>query len=158
MKKACILSNGCPESLIDSARVRSYLKENGWQIVDDPTTADLTLCYSCAGTHANVKKSLSIVKELQDKAKDGAQVIVWGCLPKIEPEPLKQIYQGPTVGERDHYKLDEIIHAVNPIDGITANQPCSRYQKHSVWGKIYKLYPIGRRNQRRCSITAMGKC
>ena len=109
MKTACVLSNGCPESMLDSARVKLCLEENGWQTVDEPNTADLTFFYSCALTSAAVSDSLNAVKELQKKAKHDSQVIVWGCLPKIDPEPLRQIYQGPTFGESDFYKLDEII-------------------------------------------------
>lgn len=129
MKTACILSNGCPESLIDSARVRLYLEENNWQTIDDPTVADLILFYSCGSRDSKINSSLNTIKGLQKKAKRGSQVIVWGCLPKTSPEALKQVYSGPTFGESDLQKLCEIIHTVKPIDEITANQICSSYRK-----------------------------
>ena len=78
MKKACILSNGCPESMIDSTRVKLCLEENGWQTVDDQTAADLTVFYSCALTNSVVDDSLNTIKELQKKAKSDSQVIAWG--------------------------------------------------------------------------------
>lgn len=143
VKKAYVSSIGCPENLMDSARVRVYLEENGWHIVDDPTTADLILFNTCARTKYATSMSLNIFKELQQKAKDDSQVIVWGCLPKIDPEALRQVYQGPTFGERDLYQLDEIIHAVKPIAEITANEVCSRYQyrkrKRDGWETISQL-------------------
>jgi len=139
MKKACILSNGCPESLIDCARVKLYFEENGWYTTDDSTTADLILLYACALTNNSTDYSLNIVKELQEKAKHDSKVMIWGCLPKTDYESLKQIYVGPTFSESDLYKLDEIIHAQKPIDDITANEVCSRYRNSgSFWSKIYK--------------------
>ena len=139
MKKACILSNGCPESMIDSARVKLCLEKNGWQSVEDPATADLTVFYSCALTNAVVDDSLNTIKELQKSAKHDSQVITWGCLPKLNPEALKQVYQGPTFSEDDLYKFDEIIDAGTTIDEITANQVCSRYQKSGGRERIFTL-------------------
>lgn len=136
MRKACVLSNGCPESLADSARIKLCLEKNNWQIVNHQRDADLTVFYSCALTNAMVNNSLDTVKELQKKTKPGSQVIVWGCLPKVEPETLKPIYDGPTFSVSNIEKFNEIIQAVTPIDGITANELCSRYQKNSGWKKI----------------------
>jgi threonylcarbamoyladenosine tRNA methylthiotransferase CDKAL1 len=106
--------------------------------VSDPAIADLTVFYSCALTDAVVNDSLNTIKELQKKAKPDSQVIAWGCLPKIEPEPLKKIYQGPTFTESDIYRFDEIIHAVTPVDEITANEVCPRYQEPGR-EKVYTL-------------------
>lgn len=135
MAKATVLCNGCPENIIDSARVRIYLEENGWQIVDDPTTADLVLFNACGLTNSCADRSLSIIKELQKNAKNDARVIVWGCLPKIDPEALRQVYQGPAFGERELHQLDEITGAVKPISEIIANEAGSRYryEKYVGW-------------------------
>ena len=78
MKKACVFSNGCPESMLDSARLKLCLEENGWQTVADPTNPDLTLFYSCALTNAVVSESMNTVKELHKKAKHDSQVRCWG--------------------------------------------------------------------------------
>ncbi len=132
MKRACVLSNGCPESMIDSARVRLYLEENGWYPVEDPTDADVILLYSCALTKGAVNSSINIIKELQKKTGSESRLIVWGCLPKIEPDALKKVYVGPTFCENDLYRLDEIVNAVKPIDEITANQvfnDCREYTR-----------------------------
>jgi len=128
MKKACILSTGCPESLLDCARLKVYFEKNGWSTTDDPTTADLTLLYACSLTNSTTENNLKIVQDLQKNAKQNSQVIVWGCLPKTEYEALSQIYAGPTFSESDIDKLDEIINAEKPVSDITANEVCPRYQ------------------------------
>ena len=131
MKRACVLSNGCPESMIDSARVRLYLQENGWNTVDDPNDADTILFYSCALTNGAVNRSINIIKELQKKTGGESQLIVWGCLPKIEPNTLKQVYLGPTFSENNLHRLDEIVNAGKPIEKITANQVFNKCKEYT---------------------------
>ena len=131
MKRACVLSNGCPESMIDSARVRLYLQENGWNTVDDPNDADTILFYSCALTNGAVNRSINIIKELQKKTGGESQLIVWGCLPKIEPNTLKQVYLGPTFFEDNLHRLDEIVNAGKPIEKITANQVFNKCKEYT---------------------------
>jgi len=141
VKSAFLSSNGCPENLIDTTRVKTYLEQNGWHIADDPAGADLILFNACGLTSGSANESLDIIKELQEQARDDSQVIVWGCLPKIDLEALRQVYQGPALGERDSCELDEIIHAVKPIDEITSNELSSRYQceKRVGWEAVYEL-------------------
>lgn len=121
IRRACVLTNGCPENRIDCARVREYLRENGWLIVDDHKTADLILFDTCALTAEQTKSSLDIIRKLQQEKREGSQLIVWGCLPKIDPEALRQAYDGPTFGESELAVLDHMIEASIPIDSVTAN-------------------------------------
>jgi tRNA A37 methylthiotransferase MiaB len=48
LRKACVLTNGCPENQLDSGRVKTYLEGNGWQIADNVMDADLILFNACA--------------------------------------------------------------------------------------------------------------
>lgn len=138
MKSAFLSTNGCPENQIDVARVRTYLQLNGWRTVDDPASADLILFNGCGLTNEMVNSSVATVKQLQDDAKADSQVMVWGCLPKIEPGALSQVYQGPTFSERELHKLDEIINAETPIEGVVANNLGSHcgYRGHTGWTSI----------------------
>ena len=119
--KACVLCNGCPENRVDSARVQKYLEENGWLITEDHANADLILFNACSLTQENTAISLKIIQKIQEEKKSGSQSIVWGCLPKIDPEALREKYDGPTFGERELSLLDQIIDASRPIEAITAN-------------------------------------
>ena len=121
MGKACLLTNGCPENQFDSARVRLYLSKNGWQIVEQPADADLILFNACGLTKRTADHSMHIIRYLQKQTRSGAQLIVWGCLPKIDPDLLRQVYRGPTFGEAEIDTLDNIIDAKEPINGIVAH-------------------------------------
>ena len=142
MKTAYITSNGCPENQMDTARVRTYLESNGWSIVQDPTEADLILFNACGLLNAATNRSLSIVSELKEKAKNNSQVVVWGCLPKIDPEALATVYSGPSFNEVELHTLDEIIGAERSISDIVCNEVITGYQgKPSRWERIRHFLP-----------------
>lgn len=134
-RKACVLCNGCPENRIDSARAQKYLKENGWLITEDHTKADLILFNACALNQESTNISLKIIQKIQEEKKSGSQLIVWGCLPKIDPEALKQKYNGPTFGERELSLLDQIIDNSRQIETITANYVLPRYPINESLGR-----------------------
>lgn len=127
-KKAYVLCTGCPESRIDSARVQNFLKENGWNITNDLKEADLILFRTCGLTEKAAKESLQIIRRVKAKKKENAQFIVWGCLPKIDPETLRTEYNGVTFGEKEVAILNKILEAKKPIEEIVANRAMPVYQ------------------------------
>jgi len=60
-------------------------------------------------TMAREKDSLILIKRMQAKMKPQAKLIVWGCLPKINPMALSKIYSGPLVGPRDYDFFERIL-------------------------------------------------
>lgn len=147
IKRACVLGNGCPEGKIDCARVSKYLQENGWLVVDDHQTADLILFAACALSTDMTQSSLNVVRRLQREKKDGSQLLVWGCLTKIDPEALGQVYDGPTFGESELAILDPMIKAVVPIDSVIANSlipknPATQQNKQRTKLNLLKLIAL----------------
>ena len=118
---ACVLACGCPESNIDSARVEKFLKENGWKTTSNFKKADLTIFRACALTELEEEESLEIIRKIKTEKKGNARLIVWGCLPEINPEALKREYDGITFGEREIGAFNEIVEAKKPIQEIEAN-------------------------------------
>ena len=140
-RKACVLHNGCPENRIDCARTSKYLQKNGWLIVGDPKTADLILFNACALTTGQTERSMKMIRKLQREKREGSQFLVWGCLPKIDLETLRQTYDGPTFGERELATLDQIVGASISIDCITANHllsPCAENGKRQTVLDLWK--------------------
>jgi MiaB/RimO family radical SAM methylthiotransferase len=121
-KNACVVCNGCPESAIDSARVETFLKINGWNTVRDIKEADLILFRACGLTQGTTEQSIQIVKTIYNEKKRTARVIVWGCLPKIDPGALRTVYRGVTFGEKEISTLNEILQAKTPVQEVTANR------------------------------------
>jgi MiaB/RimO family radical SAM methylthiotransferase len=139
LKKACVLTNGCPENQLDSARVRTYFEENGWQIVENVKDADIFLFNACGLTESSELNSIHSIRIIQKQIKDNQRLIVWGCLPKIDPEMLFLTHQELSLGEREIDKLDEIIGATKSINEITVNEICEPVFIESIWHRLRKI-------------------
>lgn len=71
------ISLGCPKNLVDSERILTQLRAEGYQIVPDYHSARLVIVNTCGFIDAAVQESLDTIGEaLQENGK----VIVTGCL------------------------------------------------------------------------------
>lgn len=146
MKNAFVAStvSACPENLIDSARIEVYLEKNGWQIVKNPAVADLLVLNTCGLVSYSVNCTLDAIRRLQEVSKKDSQLIAWGCLAKIDPDALREVYGGPAFGEDELFKLDEIIDAKTSINKVVANRLGSRYQYQGDTNGAWKdAYGVG---------------
>lgn len=139
-KKACVLCTGCPESRIDSTRVKNFLIENGWTITDKVEEADSVLFRACGLTNVAIEHSIQVIRRLKAKKKVNAQFIVWGCLPKINREALRTVYNGITFGEDETNILDKILEAKKPIAEVTANSCMPIFELKPRLNKLEKLF------------------
>lgn len=96
--KVNITTNGCVEGQLSSTFIKQFFVKNGVTITDDPRQADFVIFYACGLTERKEKDSLSTCRKLSGLLKPTAKLIVWGCLPKINLEALKAIYDGPLIG------------------------------------------------------------
>jgi tRNA A37 methylthiotransferase MiaB len=86
-------------------------------IVEDPTQADMIVFWACGLTRQREKDSLMVIEKMKNKMKPGGRLIIWGCLPKINPEALSRIYDGPLVGPMDTGFFEKILEeSVVPFD------------------------------------------
>jgi len=120
-KEICVITNGCPETRVDTARIEESLKQNGWIVTNDFRKADIILFNSCALTQYNQERSIEMIKTIKTKKKPHAQLIVFGCLPKINKKRLEEVYQGITFGSDEIEKLDEIFNYQKRTQNINAN-------------------------------------
>jgi threonylcarbamoyladenosine tRNA methylthiotransferase CDKAL1 len=139
LKKACVLTNGCPENQLDSARIQTYFKENGWQIADNVKDANIILFNACGLTESSELSSIHAIHNIKKQIKDNQRLIVWGCLPKIHPEMLFETHQEISFGEREIDKLDEIINATKSINEITVNEIFQPLYRESRWHRRSKI-------------------
>ena len=107
MKKVYIRSNGCIDNLLDGKSYKQYFAENEWEIVQDPAEADLILANTCAFDKQHEDTSVSDIEEL--KKFKNAQLVVTGCLPKINQERLNQVFDGISFGPKEREKIKDII-------------------------------------------------
>ena len=71
------VSLGCPKNLVDSERIVTELRAEGYQIARDYRTSDLVIVNTCAFIDAAVAESIEAVTEA---IRENGRVIVTGCL------------------------------------------------------------------------------
>lgn len=103
-KQICILTNGCPENRIDGARVQNFLTQNAFPVTNNYLEADIILFNACRRI-----VSLDIIRDLKMKKKPSAELIVYGCLPKVNKERLNDVYQGITFGSDEVENFNDIF-------------------------------------------------
>lgn len=108
-KKVYLITNGCPENNLDLARLQELLQANGWLLTATVEDADLIFFNACGLTQYNEKVSLKIVQQLQARKQPSAELIVYGCLPKINPTCVQAVYQGPTFGSDELERVADLI-------------------------------------------------
>jgi ribosomal protein S12 methylthiotransferase len=76
------VSLGCPKNLVDSERILSRLRAEGYALSDSYAGADLVVVNTCGFIDAAVEESLDAIGEA---IHENGRVIVTGCLGKDEP-------------------------------------------------------------------------
>jgi len=71
------VSLGCPKATVDSERILSQLRAEGYQLVNHYEAADLVIINTCGFIDAAVEESLDTIGEAIDQ---NGRVIVTGCL------------------------------------------------------------------------------
>jgi ribosomal protein S12 methylthiotransferase len=102
------ISLGCPKALVDSERILTSLRREGYQISPSYDNADLVVVNTCGFIDAAVEESLDSIGEAL--AKNG-KVIVTGCLGAREDEILARHPQVLKV--TGAHAFDEVLSAVH---------------------------------------------
>ncbi len=71
---------GCPKNAVDSDKVVASLLTDGLLPADDPAAADLVVVNTCAFIEAARQESIDTTLALGDQRKDGARLVVTGCM------------------------------------------------------------------------------
>ncbi|MGV3524665.1 MAG: 30S ribosomal protein S12 methylthiotransferase RimO [Candidatus Sericytochromatia bacterium] len=87
IKKVGFVSLGCPKALVDSERILTRLRSEGYQIAQTYEDADTVVVNTCGFITPAVEESLDAIGEALE-ATDG-RVIVTGCLGE-RPETVKE--------------------------------------------------------------------
>lgn len=116
------ITNGCDEGQLKSMHVQQFFLENGFTVSESIPQADYVIFFACGLTEPKEKQSILMIKKLQKLKKSGANLIVWGCLPKISSKSLKEVYDGPIVGPKDVEFFEQVLCGNTvPIDEVSAN-------------------------------------
>ena len=127
MKKAYIVSNNyCEEAKLETQRLINIICKasapSEYVYTNKIEDADLIVFYSCGHLQTTEADSINTIKRILSQKKASSELIVWGCLPKINPEAIRRVHSGPMVGPEDwafFYKLFDQPEEI--ADSVTAN-------------------------------------
>ncbi|WP_372012920.1 30S ribosomal protein S12 methylthiotransferase RimO [Pseudoxanthomonas sp. 10H] len=110
--KVGFVSLGCPKALVDSERILTQLRVEGYDIVPSYDAADVVVVNTCGFIDSAVAESLDAIGEAMN---ENGKVIVTGCLGK-RSELIREQY--PDVlsvsGPQDYGSVMEAVHKALP--------------------------------------------
>ena len=106
------VSLGCPKALVDSERIITRLRAEGYELARKHDGADLVIVNTCGFLDSAKEESLGAIGEAL--AANG-KVIVTGCM-GAEPEAIREAYPGvlSITGPQQYESVLEAVHRANP--------------------------------------------
>ena len=137
--KVGFVSLGCPKALVDSERILTQLRVEGYDIVPKYSSADVVVVNTCGFIDSAVAESLDAIGEaLQENGK----VVVTGCLGK-RAELIREAHPGvlSISGPQDYASVMNAVHAVlppkhDPFLDLVPPQGIKLTPKHYAYLKI----------------------
>ncbi len=139
--KVGFVSLGCPKALVDSERILTQLRVEGYEVAADYAGADLVVVNTCGFIESAVQESLDAIGEA---ISENGKVIVTGCLGKDEakirsmhPSVLK--VTGPQAYQDVMNAVHEYVPAPpehNPYQDLVPPQGIRLTPKHYAYLKI----------------------
>jgi ribosomal protein S12 methylthiotransferase len=110
--KVGFVSLGCPKALVDSERILTQLKVEGYEVVPSYGEADVVVVNTCGFIDSAVAESLDAIGEAM--AENG-KVIVTGCLGK-RSELIREAHPGvlSISGPQDYSSVMTAVHSALP--------------------------------------------
>ena len=107
-----MVSLGCPKNLVDSERILSQLRADGYQMSPDYAGADIVLVNTCGFLDSAKEESLEAIGEA---IAENGRVIVTGCMGS-EAEAIRARFPGvlAVTGAHQYEQVVEAVHAAAP--------------------------------------------
>jgi len=107
--KVGFVSLGCPKALVDSERILTQLRTEGYQVSATYQDADLVVVNTCGFIDSAVQESLDAIGEA---IAENGKVIVTGCLGASKKEVIEQLH--PAVLQvTGPARYEEVVNAVH---------------------------------------------
>jgi ribosomal protein S12 methylthiotransferase len=110
--KVGFVSLGCPKALVDSERILTQLRTEGYQIVPDYDGADVVVVNTCGFIDSAKAESLDAIGEALT---ENGRVIVTGCL-GVQEDAIRQIHPGvlAVTGPQQYEAVVSAVHDAAP--------------------------------------------
>ncbi|MAD46531.1 MAG: 30S ribosomal protein S12 methylthiotransferase RimO [Oceanospirillaceae bacterium] len=115
--KVGFVSLGCPKALVDSEKILTQLRLDGYDVVNSYDNADVVVVNTCGFIDAAKQESLDAIKEAMT---ENGKVIVTGCMGKgKDAETIKELNPGilAVTGPQAYEEVMGAVHEwVPPVD------------------------------------------
>jgi len=138
--KVGFISLGCPKNLVDSERILTQLRTEGYDVVSSYDDAQLVIVNTCGFIDSAVQESLDTIGEA---LAENGKVLVTGCLGVKENE-IREIHPN-VLGITGPHAYDEVLNQVhehvekpkhNPFIDLVPDQGVKLTPKHFAYLKI----------------------
>ena len=141
-KKVGFVSLGCPKALVDSERILTQLRMDGYSVVSSYDEADIVIVNTCGFIDSAKEESLQAIGEALD---ENGKVIVTGCLgkqanlitsthPKVLGITGPQAYEEVVSQVHQHLPPPEVEH--DPFTDLVPPQGIKLTPRHYAYLKI----------------------
>lgn len=89
--KINFISLGCPRNLVDSEVMLGILLKAGYEVAPELEEADYIVINTCGFLEASRQESTETIQEVIECRKEGAKVIVTGCMVQTHSDELKKV-------------------------------------------------------------------
>ncbi len=105
-----IVSLGCPKALVDTERILTQLRSEGYQLSPDYENANVVIVNTCGFLDSAKKESLEAIGEAMDA---NGKVIVTGCM-GAEPEQITKEFP-KVLAVTGPQQYEEVVNAVHDV-------------------------------------------
>lgn len=110
-------TEGCATNLLENATYRDNLKLAGMENVSIPESADVIIVNTCGYTTERENYSTDVIGKLKERYPE-KEIIVGGCLPKINDTKLRTVHSGEVFSPGDLNQLNKILN-ISPNGELT---------------------------------------
>ncbi|NHN38167.1 30S ribosomal protein S12 methylthiotransferase RimO [Pseudomaricurvus alcaniphilus] len=143
-RKVGFVSLGCPKALVDSERILTKLKLDGYEVVSSYDNADVVVVNTCGFIDSAKQESMDAIGEAM---RENGKVIVTGCMGKgSDAEAIKAANPGvlSVSGPADYDQVMNAVHEFippsaaeyNPLLDLVPPQGVKLTPKHYAYLKI----------------------
>lgn len=134
------VSLGCPKATVDTERILTQLKSEGYDLVGSYDEADLVVVNTCGFIDDAVAESLDAIGEALD---ENGRVVVTGCLGARE-ETIRAVHPSvlAVTGPHAYEAVMDVVHdhvprpPVEPFVSLVPEQGIRLTPRHYAWLKI----------------------
>lgn len=101
-------TQACPRRFDEVKKIEEELVKNNIAKTNDMDQAGIIIYYTCSVTQTAVDRAMSRIEDIMEKNPD-KKIVVCGCLPAMELDKLRKIYNGPVCTPTDFSALTDVI-------------------------------------------------